>query len=33
MGFTLHEKKTPVSPNVGSGIQSFVGMLNLSVGE
>jgi len=28
MGFTLHEKKTPVPPNAGSGIQSYIGMLN-----
>ena len=24
MGFTIHEKKTPVPPNVEIGIQSFV---------
>ena len=24
----MHEKKTPVPPNAGSGIQSFVEMLN-----
>jgi len=24
----MHEKKTPVSPNAGSEIQSCVGMLN-----
>jgi len=28
MGFTMHEKKTPVPPNAGIEIQSFVGMLN-----
>ena len=28
MGFTIHEKKTPVPPNVEIEIQSFVGMLN-----
>jgi len=26
-------RKKPVPPNAGSGIQSFVGMLNYSVGE
>jgi len=25
----MHEKKTPVPPNAGIEIQSFVGMLNL----
>jgi len=24
MGFTMHEKKTPIPPNAGSGTQSFV---------
>jgi len=28
MGFTIHEKKTPIPPNAGNEIQSFVGMLN-----
>jgi len=28
MGFTMHEKQTPIPPNAGSGIQSFVGVLN-----
>jgi len=28
MGFTMHEKKTPVPPNAGNEIQSYVGMLN-----
>ena len=28
MGITKHEKKTPVPPNAGNEIQSFVGMLN-----
>ena len=28
MGFTMHEKKTPVAPDAGREIQSFVGMLN-----
>ena len=28
MGFTIHEKETPISPNGGGGIQSFVRMLN-----
>ena len=28
MGFTMHEKKTPVPSNVGIGIQSLLGMLN-----
>jgi len=28
MGFIMHEKKKPVPPNAGIGIQSFVGMLN-----
>ena len=29
-GFAIHKKKTPVSPNAGSAIQSFVGMLNFT---
>ena len=28
MGFTMHEKKTPVPPDAGCEIKSFVGMLN-----
>ena len=28
MGFTIPEIKTPVHPNAGNEIQSFVGMLN-----
>ena len=28
MGFTMHEKKTPVPPDAGCEILSFVGMLN-----
>ena len=28
MGFTIPEIKTPVPPNAGNEIQSFVGMLN-----
>jgi len=28
MGFTIPEIKTPVPPNAGNGIQSFVGMVN-----
>jgi len=28
MGFTMHEIKTPVPPNAGIEIQSFLGMLN-----
>ena len=28
MGFTIPEIKTPVPPNAGNKIQSFVGMLN-----
>jgi len=28
MGFTILEIKTPVPPNAGNEIQSFVGMLN-----
>ena len=28
MGFTMNEIKTPVPPNAGSEIQSFLGMLN-----
>jgi len=28
MGFIMHEKKTPVAPDAGREIQSFVGMLN-----
>jgi len=31
MGFTMHEKKTPLPPNLGSGIQSFLGMLNFII--
>jgi len=29
MGFTIPEIKTPVPPNAGIDIQSFVGMLNV----
>ena len=29
MGFTMHEKKTLVPPNAGSGIQSCVRLFNL----
>jgi len=32
MGFTIPEIKTPVPPNAGYEMISFVGMLNLSVG-
>ena len=28
MGFTMHEEKTPVPPNAGSEIQSFLRVLN-----
>ena len=28
MGFTMHEKKTPVPSDAGCEIQSFVGLLN-----
>ena len=28
MGFTMHEKKTPVPPDAGREIKSFVGVLN-----
>ena len=27
-GFTMHEKKTPVPPDAGSGIEPFIEMLN-----
>ena len=27
----MHEKETPVPPNAGNEIQSFVGMLSLSL--
>jgi len=27
MGFTMHEEKTPVPPNAGSEIQSFLRVL------
>ena len=30
MGFTIHEKKPPVSHNAGNEIQSCVGMLNVN---
>ena len=33
MGFTMHEKQTPITPNAENGIESFVSVLNLSVGE
>ena len=33
MGFTMYEKKTPVPPNAGREIQSFVGILNYQLGS
>ena len=29
MGFTMNDIKTPVPPNAGSGIQSFVRVFNV----
>ena len=29
----MHEKQTPIPPNAENGIESFVSVLNLSVGE
>jgi len=29
----MHEKKTPVPPNAGREIQSFVGILNYQLGS